>query len=43
MLRTRTMNWAAVILAAYAVGFVGLGHLCNTAPIAPDEDENTPV
>ena len=31
------MHWAAVVLAAYAVGFVEFWRMCETAPISQDE------
>lgn len=35
------MHWAAVVLAAYAVGFVEFWRLCEAAPVAPDEGGDT--
>lgn len=31
------MHWAAVVLAAYAVGLVEFWRLCRDAPLMPDD------
>ena len=32
------MHWTAVLLAAYAAGFLELWQACENAPLAPEDD-----
>jgi len=36
-LKGSTMHWTAVVLAAYAAGFLEFWRLCDAAPAAKDE------
>lgn len=33
------MHWAAVVLTAYAAGFLEIWRMCEDAPSAPDDPE----
>jgi hypothetical protein len=33
------MHWTAVLLAAYAAGFLEIWRLCDAAPVAPEDGD----